>query len=152
MRRLTMALGVMAAVLLVAGVSAQKSHNFTGMWTVDADKSGPAPAAGGRGGGAASDFEIRMDDKTMNVITTRGGNSTTNSYKLDGTDSKNTSRGGEEVTVAKWDGDKLVLTNKTNNQVTSYWMDGADLVRSVTRPGQNGGAAQTTQTYFKKKS
>jgi|SRR5579862_7114746 len=151
MRRLTMALGVMAAVLLVAGVSAQKNHNFTGTWTADADKNGPPPANGR--GNANSDFEIRMDDKTMNVITTRGaGNTTTNSYKLDGSESKNSGRGGDVITTAKWDGDKLVLTDKATSGTTAYWMDGTDLVREVTRPGANGAAGTPTRAFFKKKS
>jgi len=158
MRRIKLALGVMAAVLLVAGVSAQNKKDFTGTWTADTDKNGPPPAAGARGAGApASDFTITMDSKTMNIVTVRNGTESKVSYKLDGTVSKNVSaRGGgapDTETVAKWDGDKVVMVTKGANGDTTikYYMDGADLIRESTRPGQAGAEPVTSRTYFKKK-
>jgi hypothetical protein len=157
MRRFAMALGVMAAVLLVAGVSAQNMKDFSGKWTADADRNGPAPA-GGRGGGA-SDFTITMDAKTMNIVTVRNGTESKVSYKLDGTVSKNDppmgARGGSTTpieSVAKWDGDKLVIVTKGANgdTTTKYFFDAKDLVREQTRPGQAGAEPTTTRQYFKK--
>jgi hypothetical protein len=154
-----MALSVAAAVLLVAGLSAQGKKDFTGKWVVDTEKSGgnQANAGGGNqrgGGGMASPFEIRMDAKTMVVVTNRNNVESTAKYNLDGSDSKNqgSTRGGqagEQVSNAKWDGDKLVIVNKTTNQTTTYWMDGANLVRE-SNSGREG--ATPTRTYFKKQS
>lgn len=147
MRRLAMALGVMAAVLFVAGVSAQNKKDFTGKWTPDAEKNG------GRGGGA-SDFEIKMDDKTVSITTTR---TPTMSYKLDGSESKNTvNRGGTDTVIlatAKWDGDKLVIVTKgaNGNTTRKYFMEGADLVReSIDATPAGGKAPDPTRLYFKR--
>jgi hypothetical protein len=156
MRRFPMALGVLAAVLFVAGVSAQKTKDFTGTWTADTDKNGAA-AAGGRGG--ASDFVVTMDAKTMNIATTRQGTTSNVTYHLDGTESKNVSaRGGataEVVSIAKWDGDKLVITTKGANgdSKTSYWLEAGDLIRETLAgaPGRDGAAPTPVRTYFKKK-
>ncbi len=169
MRRLAMALGVMATVLFVAGVSAQNKKDFTGKWVVDAEKSGGAQAnTGGRqGGNQASPLEIKMDAKDIVITTTRQGqNGPTTSvvtYHLDGSDSKNTpsfgraaAAGGaapaEQISNAKWDGDKLVIVTKDTNDKTTYWMDGANLVREVLRgqPGRDGAAPTPTRQYFKK--
>ncbi len=157
MRRFKLALGVMLAVLLVAGAAAQNNKDFTGKWTSDTDKNGPPPAAGARGAGAgASDFTVTMDSKTMNITTVRNGTESKVSYKLDGTVSKNVSaRGGttaEVESIAKWDGDKLVIVTKGANgdTTTKYFMDGKDLVRESTQPGRNGGDPTTSRTYFKK--
>ena len=57
-----------------------------------------------------------------------GDNKITLTYKLDGTESKNTmmGRGGtpmESVSTAKWDGSKLVITTKAGrtNETTQTW-------------------------------
>lgn len=159
MRRFAMTLGVLAAVLFVAGVSAQNKKDFTGTWTADAEKNG-APAANAR---AASDFTVTMDAKAMNIETTRGNNVSKNAYKLDGSVSKNDPsqrQGGTGSTtpiesVAKWDGDKVVITTKTaaGETKTTYWLDaGGDLVRELQGATPAGGKApDPTRTYFKKK-
>jgi hypothetical protein len=150
MRRFKMALGVMMAVLLVAGVSAQNKRDFNGKWTPDTDKNGPAPARGG-----ATGFTITMDAKSMNIETIRGTNTSKAHYTLDGSVSKNDpamgrAAGGNttpEESVAKWDGDTVVIVTKTANgdRTTKYFLDGADLVREVTQ-----GTGTPTRTYFKK--
>jgi hypothetical protein len=160
MRRFKLALGVMAAVLLVAGVSAQNMKDFNGKWTADTEKNGPAPAAGARGGGAAaSDFTITMDAKTLNISTMRNGTESKVHYTLDGAVSKNDppmGRNGGSTTpvesVAKWDGDKVVIVTKGANGDTTvkYFLDGKDLVRESTRPGAAGAEPTTSRTYFKK--
>jgi hypothetical protein len=159
MRRLKVALGVMAAVLLVASVSAQNKKDFNGTWTADTEKNGPPPAAGARGAGAAaSDFTITMDAKTINIVTVRNGTESKAHYTLDGAVSKNDPpMGGRSTTptesMAKWDGDKVVIVTKGANGDTTvkYYMDGNDLIRESTRPGANGAEPVTNRTYFKKK-
>ena len=152
MRRFKMALGVMLALLLVAGVSAQNKRDFNGKWTPDADRNGPAPA-GGRGG--ATGFTITMDAKTLNIETVRGTNTSHAHYALDGSVSKNDpamgrAAGGstaQEESVAKWDGDTIVIVTKTANgdRTTKYFLDGADLVREV-----KTGTGDPTRQFFKK--
>jgi len=71
-------------------------------------------------------------------------------YNLDGSESKNMQQGRngqtEVVSMAKWDGAKLVITTKGANgdQVTTWYMEGGDLVSE--RAGQNG----PQKTYYKK--
>lgn len=154
MRRVTAMLSAAAFVLATAVAFAQ-APNFAGKWAPDADKN-PAPAAGGGGGGrgggrgGGGPMTITQDAKTLTIERDMGGNAVKTVYNLDGSESKNTQmgRGGqtEVVSTAKWDGAKLVITTKTANgdQVTSYYMDGADLVSE--RTGQNG----PVKTYYKK--
>lgn len=151
MRRVTAMLSAAAFVLVTAAVFAQ-APNFAGKWAPDADKN-PAPAAGGRGGGrGGGPMTITQDAKTLTIERDMGGNALKTVYNLDGSESKNMmpGRGGaagtEQVSMAKWDGAKLVITTKGANgdQVTSYYMDGADLVSE--RQGQNG----PVKTYYKK--
>jgi hypothetical protein len=118
--------GIMAvAIFAVASVAfAQAKPDFSGTWTLDPEASGMAAPAGGgggggRGGGALGNGPATVK-QTANAITierTMGDNKVTITYKLDGTESKNTmmGRGGtpmESVSTAKWDGGKLTITTK----------------------------------------
>ena len=160
MRRVTVLLSTAAIVLFAAGIYAQ-GKDFSGKWTPDTDKNAAAAAAagaaagggggGGRGGGrggGATDMTIAMDAKTLTITRTTQAGETKTAYNLDGSESKNATRGGEQVSKAKWDGNKLVITTTTANgdQVTSWYMDGASLVSE--RTTQNG----AQKTYFKKAS
>jgi hypothetical protein len=155
MRRATAMLSAAAFVLATAVAFAQ-APNFAGKWAPDADKN-PAPAAGGGGGGrgggrGGGPMTITQDAKTLTIERDMGGTALKTVYNLDGSESKNMmpgrqgGAGTEQVSMAKWDGAKLVITTKTANgdQVTSWYMDGADLVNE--RTGQNG----VTKTYYKK--
>jgi hypothetical protein len=157
MRRVAAVLGTAAVVLWAATAFAQ-APNFAGSWAPDADKN-PAPAAGGGGGGRAGGgrggggpMTITQDAKTLTITRSMGGNDVKTVYNLDGSDSSNTApgRGGAagtpQVSNAKWDGAKLVVTTHGANgdTVQSWYMDGADLVNE--RTGQNG----AMKTYYKK--
>jgi hypothetical protein len=158
MRRLAITLSAVAAVVFAVTLSAQ-GKDFSGKWAPDADKN-PAAAAGaggggGRGGGrggGGGPMTITMDAKTMKIERMAGQNTVTSTYNLDGSESKNSMAGRnggaatEVVSVAKWDGAKLVITTKNANgdQVSSYYMEGSDLV--VERAGQNG----PQKTFYKK--
>lgn len=164
MRRVATFLGTAAVVLMATSVYAQ-APNFSGTWTLDAEKTAaanPAPAGGGggrmgggggRGGGGAVVY--KQDAKTLTITQTMGENQIVTTYNLDGSPSKNQGmgRGGEAppavTSTAKWDGAKLVVTND-NGQTITFHMDGAWLVRSTTRPGREGGPAITTVQYYKK--
>jgi hypothetical protein len=158
MRRLAITLSMLAAIVFATGLSAQ-GKDFSGKWAPDADKN-PAPMNGSTGGatggnrgggrGPGGPMTVTMDGKTMKIERANANGSTTSSYNLDGTDSKNTmGRGGDRISNAKWDGAKLVVTTKAAqaggaDSVTSYYMEGADLVVETTT--QNG----PQKTYYKK--
>jgi hypothetical protein len=72
-----------------------------------------------RGGGALGNgpATVKQTADTLTIERTMGDNKVTVIYKLDGTESKNTMMGGggnqmESVAVAKFDGNKLVITTK----------------------------------------
>ena len=129
--------GIMAAaVFAVAAVAfAQAKPDFSGTWTLDPEASGmaaPAPGGappgapagtggggGGRGGGGAlgnGPATVKQTADALTIERTMGENKVVTTYKLDGTESKNTmmGRGGpmESVSVAKLDGGKLIVTTK----------------------------------------
>jgi hypothetical protein len=128
---------IAAAVFAVAAVAfAQAKPDFSGTWTLDPEASGmaaPAPGGappgapagtggggGGRGGGGAlgnGPATVKQTADTLTIERTMGENKVVTTYKLDGTESKNTmmGRGGtpvESVSVAKFDGGKLTITTK----------------------------------------
>jgi hypothetical protein len=163
MRRVATILGTAAVVMLTASVYAQ-APDFSGTWTLDAEKTAaaapagaPAGGGGGRGGGgggrAGGPMVLKQDAKVLTITRTMGENQVVTTYNLDGSPSKNAGRGqggATEVTsTAKWDGAKLVVTSD-NGQTVTYSMDGAWLVATTTRPGRDGGPATTTSVYYKK--
>lgn len=158
MRRVATFLGTAAVVLMAASVYAQ-APDFSGTWTLDAEKTAAANpnAGGGRGGGmgggrGAAPMVLKQDAKTLTITRTMGENQVVTTYNLDGSPSKNQGmgRGGGEITsTAKWDGAKLVVTNSNGGTVT-YSMDGAWLVQSTVNPGREGGPATTRVAYYKK--
>jgi hypothetical protein len=129
---------IAAAVFAVAAVAfAQAKPDFSGTWTLDPDASGMAAApggappagappagttggGGGRGGGGSlgnGPATVKQTADTLTIERTMGENKVVTTYKLDGTESKNTmmGRGGtpmESVSVAKFDGGKLTITTK----------------------------------------
>jgi len=114
---------IAAAIFAVASVTYAQKPDFSGTWTLDAEASG-APAGGGgggggRGGGALGNGPavVKQTADTLTIERTMGDNKVTSTYKLDGSESKNTmmGRGGtpvESVSTAKFDGAKLTITTK----------------------------------------
>jgi hypothetical protein len=159
MRRFAITLSVLAAMVFATGLAAQ-APNFSGKWAPDTDKN-PAPMTGATGNptgtnpagmrGMAGPMTITMDAKTMKVEKSSPGYGTsTCTYSLDGSESKCAmGRGGDRTSTAKWDGSKLVITTKamqtgSADAVTSYSMDGAELVVETNSP--------VAKTYYKKSS
>lgn len=120
---------IAAAVLAMATVAFAQKPDFSGTWTPD------PPAGGGGGGGGrgmGGPMTVIHKGDTLTIERSFGDNKITQNYKLDGTETsyKQMGRGGNEVEVkatAKWDGSKLVITEK--------------------RPGQDGAVNETTQTW-----
>jgi hypothetical protein len=162
MKRAIAVAGAMAIALCAASLYAQ-GKDFSGKWTVDAEKTAaanPAPAAGARGGGrgGGGPMTIVMDAKTMKITTTNQAGDTTRTYNLDGTESKNTMNMGgnpmDQISTASWTGAKLVITTKGMNgagdSTATYSLDVANLKVENTRPGAQGGAATTRTTIYTK--
>jgi hypothetical protein len=169
MRRVATLLSAAVILAFVAGVYAQGKPNFTGKWAMDTEKTAAANTApaggggggggrgggggGGRGGAGGGDMTITMDAATMKIERAAMGGGTAPAptvYKLDGSESKNMAgRAGQEteqVSTAKWDGAKLVITTKNPNgdRTTTYYMDGAWLVSEASQNNR--------KTYYKKGS
>ena len=123
---------IAAAVLAVATLAWAQKTDFSGTWTLDAEASGApaggggAPAGGGGGGrggggrgGLGQGGTVKQTATDLTVERQMGENKVTATYKLDGTESKNSmmGRGGapvESVSVAKWEGPALVIVTKTD--------------------------------------
>jgi hypothetical protein len=119
-----------AAVLAVASLAFAQKPDFSGTWPLDPEASGMAAApgggapgggggGGGRGGGGAlgNGATVKQTADALTIERTMGEQKVTTTYKLDGTESKNTmmGRGGqsvEQTSTAKWDGSALVITTK----------------------------------------
>jgi hypothetical protein len=130
--------------LAVATVAfAQAKPNFAGTWA-------PEPAAGAAGGGGGRGFNGPMTVKQTETDLTverqgrNGAQSTT--YKLDGTPSKVTMGQMEATATAKWDGDKLVITTKTDNgENTQTW----SMENGMLKIDRTGGRGPSSTTYKK---
>jgi hypothetical protein len=142
--------GVMAAaVLAVATLAfAQAKPDFSGTWTFV--PAADAPAGGGGGGrGMAAPMTVTQKADTLTIERTMMDNKITSTYKLDGAESafKRMGRGGGEVEVkatAKWDGSKLVITEKAPGrggemmETTQTWSLGADGMLTIDRTTGRG--------------
>ena len=141
---------IAAAVLAVATMAFAQKPDFSGTWTLDPEASGmgapggaPAGGGGGRmGGGMAAPMTVKQTADTLVTEQTRGENKITMTYKLDGSESKNTTMGRngsmETPSTAKFDGAKLVITTKTEQgENTQTWsLEGGNLV--IERTGGRG--------------
>ena len=163
---------VVAVVLMfgaAASLAAQAKPDFSGKWVMD-PASAPAPPAGaggggggggrggGRGGGAGfgQEFTAKQDATTLTITRMQGDQTVTATYKLDGSESKNTvaGRGGqqEQVSKATWDGAKIVIvtTTQAGEQRRTISMEGGNLVIETSQPGRDGGAPTTAKLVYKK--
>jgi hypothetical protein len=101
------------SAILLTGLSAlragQTTPDLTGTWTIDPDKSDPAPAGGrgGRGGNPAQ-LVITKSDTELTVSQGGAGNYI---YNLDGSE-RSGPPGGETKSTIAWQDDKLVVTWK----------------------------------------
>jgi hypothetical protein len=131
--------GIIAtAAFAVATMAYAQKPDFSGTWTLDAAASGieggGGGGRGGRGGGLGQGATVKQTADTLTVERTFGENKITTTYKLDGTESKNSmmGRGGEQmeaVSTAKWDGAKLTITTKVGeNENTQVWSLAGDVL------------------------
>ena len=157
--------GIMAAaVFAVAAVAfAQAKPDFSGTWTLDPEASGmaapggaPAGTGGGGGRGGGGPLSVKQTADALTIERTMGENKVVTTYKLDGTESKNTmpGRGGgaptEAVSVAKFDGGKLVINTKRDMggqtvETTETW----SVAGSVLTIESTGGRGPAKRVYKK---
>lgn len=166
MKRVSALLSAAAIVMTTVGVFAQAKPNFAGKWTLDAPAAGAqAPGGGGgrggRGGGGGWGMEptITQDATTLTIDYVGGGQNPAPvklSYKLDGSESKNSvmGRGGQptdQVSKATWDGSslKIVTTTAFGEQTRTVSLDGAKLKIVTSQNGPDGTPITTTATYSK---
>lgn len=136
---------IAAVVLAVASVAfAQAKPDFSGTWTLDPEASGMQAGAGGGGGGGRQGggrgmmgpMTVKVAGNTLTVSRAgMGGNTTTMTYKLDGTESVNK--------VSQGRGENM---REVETKSTAKW-DGAKLVISTQRPGQGGEMMTSTETW-----
>jgi hypothetical protein len=169
MRRvITWVAAVAFMVSIATGVFAQAKPDFSGKWALD-PASAPAGGGGGgggrgggRGGGAGfgQEFTATQDASTLTISREQGGQAVTASYKLDGSESKNTVTGRngaqEQVSKTMWMGNKLMITTTLNfggntvEQSRTLSLEGGNLVIEQSQPGRDGGAPQTQKVVYKK--
>jgi len=97
MRRMASVVAAIAVVCLASGLSAQ-APSLAGKWTLVPDPNAPAAGGGGRGGRGGGGFgqfcgmecTITQDATSLTVSRTTQAGETKTTYKLDGTESKNT--------------------------------------------------------------
>lgn len=146
---------IAAAALAVATVAYAQKPDFSGTWTPDQSAAQPGGGGGGGRGMMAGPMTVKQTADTLTVERAMGENKMTLNYKLDGTPSTNTmmGRGGQSMeakSVAKWDGDKLVITTTRDMggqtmETTETWsVDGSTL--TIERTGGRG----SSKTVYKK--
>lgn len=137
---------VLVVALAVAGY-AQKP-DFSGTWTPDVDPAAAAPAGGGGGGrGGGGPMTVKQTATELSVERQgRGGTPTTTTYKLDGSETEVTMGQMTAKVSAKIDGNKLVITQKTENGESTQTWSLADGKLTIERTGGRG----PSKTVYKK--
>ena len=108
---------IMIPLLIAAGslVQAPVRPDFSGRWTLDAQRSTSTPT--GPAAMLGSSFVATQDAKTLALEITFPGGRLKAVYQLDGSDSRNTMPGpaGDETIVsrASWDGVRLVIITRS---------------------------------------
>ena len=144
---------IAAAVLAVATVAFAQKPDFSGTWTLDPEASGAPPAGTGGGGGGGGQrggggpMTVKQTADTLTIERQgRGGGAMTTTYKLDGSESEVTMGQMTAKASAKWDGNKLVITTKTEQgeNVQTWSLAGGVLMIEGT-----GGRGPTKRVYKK---
>ncbi|HVQ42469.1 MAG TPA: hypothetical protein VMS54_09685, partial [Vicinamibacterales bacterium] len=132
MKRARVGMIAVAALAVATVAFAQAKPDFSGTWTPDAPAApaagappaGGAPGGGGGGGGRGGGGPMTVKQTATELTVERTGRNGAMStvYKLDGTPTKITMGQMEATATAKWDGNKLVITTKTDNgDQTATW-------------------------------
>ena len=146
---------VATAVLAVATMAFAQKPDFSGTWTPDAPAAAPAAPAAGTGGqmagggggrGMGGPMTVKQTADTLTVETAGRNGSVSRAYKLDGSEAEMAMGQATAKVSAKWDGNKLVITTKTEQgESTQTW----SLAGGVLTIERAGGRGPSTTTYKK---
>jgi hypothetical protein len=144
MRRTLGLTAVIVVALAVAGF-AQKP-DFSGTWTPEAPAAAPAGGGGGGGRGGGGPMTVKQSATELSVETQGRNGAQTRTYKLDGTETEVPMGQATAKVSAKWDGNKLVLTTKTEQgEQTATW----SLEDGKLKVDRTGGRGPSSTTYTK---
>jgi hypothetical protein len=144
----------LVVALALTGYAAQKKADFSGTWTPDvpADTSSTTttpPAGGGGGGGmrgGGGPMTVKQTADTLTVETQGRNGPQSRVYKLDGSETEMPMGQATAKVTAKWDGDKLVITTKTEQgEQTQTW----SLADGKLKIDRTGGRGPSSTTYKK---
>jgi hypothetical protein len=94
----------------------------------------------------AGPMTVKQTATELTIERTTGRGPMTQTYKLDGSESKIQMGQMEATATAKWDGNKLVITTKTDQgEQTQTW----SLANGVLTIDRTGGRGPSTTTYKK---
>jgi len=143
MRRKLAMTAALVVALAVAGY-AQKT-DFSGTWTPDVDPAAAAAPAGGGGGGRgmAGPMTVKQTATELTVERTTGRGPVTTVYKLDGSETEVAMGQMTAKVSAKWDGAKLVITQKTEQGESTQTWSLADGKLKIDRTGGRGPSSTT---------
>jgi hypothetical protein len=150
---------IAAAVLAVATMAFAQKPDFSGTWTPEPAAGAPAgaPAGGGGGGmgggmgggrGMMGPMTVKQTADAL-TIERQGRNGTmTQSYKLDGSETDIQMGQMTAKASAKWDGNKLVITTKTDQGENTQTWSLENGALTIERTGGRG----PSKTVYKKAS
>ena len=159
-RILTMAAFLTSVVLSPA--AAQGKTNFSGAWKLNVEKSDPMGGMGGGGGGggggmgggmAPAPTTITQTDTKLTIETKFGDQVRTSTYNLDGSESINPGRNGDNKSKLSWDSASLVIetttaSGMTYKEVRTLSADGK--IMTVVRTSQGPNGETTRKTVYDK--
>ena len=169
---------IMAFLIMPFSVNGQTGKvNFSGTWALNAEKStfgqgggpggqpaqGQAPQGQGqRGGFGGGNFVAKQEANLLTVDRTRGDQTVTSKYTLDGKESVNSTARGESKSTATWSADGKTLTIATTRTVerdgqstqmktSEIWtLTSPAVLTIVTTSSTPNGERKTTMVYDKK--
>lgn len=143
MRRKIALTAILAVALAVSGY-AQKP-DFSGTWTLDQEASGMTGGGGGRGFGMGP-MTVKQTTDAITVETQGRQGPMTRTYKLDGTESDIQMGPMTAKASAKFDGNKLVITTKSDmGELTQTW----SLANGMLTIESTGGRGPAKRVYKK---
>jgi hypothetical protein len=165
---------ILAFLIMPFSVNGQTGKaNFSGTWALNAEKSTFGQGAGGpggqatqgqgqRGGFGGGNFIAKQEANLLTVERTRGDQTVTSKYTLDGKESVNTTGRGESKSTATWSADGKTLTivttrtferdgQSTTMKTTEAWTLTSPSVLTVnTTSSTPNGERKNTMVYDKK--
>jgi hypothetical protein len=143
---------LLLSIALPAAVRAQDKPDFSGSWTLNNDKSDPAPQTGQTGGragggmGRPTSLFINQLGSTVSIELKTADQSRTVSYYLDGRESHNAGmRGQDFVTKSRWEGTSLVTEGE--NTVTSQMGEVKIKSKEIRTLSDDGKTLTVVSTY-----